>query len=526
MHLVIKKFNSIRRAAHVYDVPRSTLQTRLHGVIPRLETTANSRKLTDTEEEVLINRIFDLDDKGFPPRHSIVREYANLILKTRDASPQPQPVGKNWVTNFIKRHDALRTMYDRKLDYKRAKCEDPRIIEPWFTLIRDLIAKYGILDDDIWNFDETGFQMGVALTTKVITRAEKQSRPKTKQPGNREWVTVVHGINALGWSIPPFIIVKAQNHLAPWYTTDDIPGDWRISTSAKGWTDDQIGFEWLKHFHTHTEHRTKGRYRLLIFDGHGSHHTAQFEEFCRENSIITACMPPHSSHLLQPLDVGCFSPLKASYGRQVENQMRLGINHVDKEDFLGLYLTAHREALSKANIQSGFAATGLVPYNPERVLSTLSLVRTPSPALTAATGSTESTWVAKTPHTMKEIKRQVKYMDVQPTTEFQQLLKGFEIVVHKLAITEAELAIARKANERQTRKRAKRRTVIQKTGSLTIREGQELVYERELAAQIQNEARTRDIALVDEAPKTRAPRKCSVCESLEHTARTCPVRVR
>jgi hypothetical protein len=144
-----KQIKSLRRAALVYNILLTTLHRRKKGQRSRFETPANCRKLTDTEEEVLLGRIFDLDDKGFSPRHAVVRQYANLILDTRDASPRPQHVGKNWVTNFVKRHDALRTMYDRKLDYKRAKCEDPRIIEPWFTLVRDLKAKYGILDDDV-----------------------------------------------------------------------------------------------------------------------------------------------------------------------------------------------------------------------------------------------------------------------------------------------------------------------------------------------------------------------------------------
>jgi hypothetical protein len=61
---------------------------------------------------------------------------------------------------------------------------------------------------------------------------------------------------------------------------------------------------------------------------------------------------------------------------------------------------------------------------------------------------------------MKEIKRQVQRMDVQLTTEFQQLLKGFETAVHERALAQAEVAALRKANERQVRKRAKRRTVI------------------------------------------------------------------
>jgi hypothetical protein len=131
-----------------------------------------------------------------------------------------------------------------------------------------------------------------------------------------------------------------------------------------------------------------------------------FEDFCKEHSVITACMPAHSSHILQPFNVSCFSPLKASYGKQVENQMRLGINHIDKEEFLLLYHRAHIEALSTKNIQNGFVATGLVPFNPERVLSTLHpIIRTPSPVPTE-----ESIWESKTPKTLTEIGRQAKHI--------------------------------------------------------------------------------------------------------------------
>jgi hypothetical protein len=70
-------------------------------------------------------------------------------------------------------------------------------------------------------------------------------------------------------------------------------------------------------------------------------------------------MPTHSSHILQPLDVGCFSTLKVSYGKHVEGKMRFGISHIDKEEFLQLYHVAHVEAMTEKNIQSGFAATAL-----------------------------------------------------------------------------------------------------------------------------------------------------------------------
>ena len=194
-------------------------------------------------------------------------------------------------------------------------CEDREQIEGWFRLVRSTIAKYSIVQDDIYNFDETGFQMGVISTSKVVTRSERRGRPRTKQPGNREWVTIVHAINACGWTLPAFVIFEAKLHQASWYRTPGLPGTWKIAVSENGWTTDEIGLEWLQHFEEHTSSKTKGTHRLLVLNGHGSHHTAQFEEFFRNHSIITLCMLAHSSHILQPLNVGCFSPLKTAYGR-------------------------------------------------------------------------------------------------------------------------------------------------------------------------------------------------------------------
>jgi DDE superfamily endonuclease len=124
-------------------------------------------------------------------------------------------------------------------------------------------------------------------------------------------------------------------------------------------------------FEKHTAHCTKGNYRLLILDGHGSHVTLEFDLFCKEYSIIILCMPPHSSHLLQPLNVGCFSVLKRLYRRQIEGLMRNGVNYIDKQDFLEAYHTTHIETMNQSNIHSSFAAIGVVPYNPERVLAKL-----------------------------------------------------------------------------------------------------------------------------------------------------------
>jgi hypothetical protein len=106
-------------------------------------------------------------------------------------------------------------------------------------------------------------------------------------------------------------------------------------------------------------------------------------------------MPAQSSHLLQPLGVSCFSVLKRAYGRIVEQIVGCGVNHIDKREFLPLYRQARQEALHQGNIQAGFAATGLVPYSPDRVLAQLHAgYQTPSPKRPRSNAS----WAAEMPH--------------------------------------------------------------------------------------------------------------------------------
>lgn len=201
---------SIRAAARLYSVDFSTLARRKRGQASRRDSTPNSRKLTDLEESVIVQHILDLDSRSFPPRLSSVEDMANRLLRDRGASR----VGKNWASNFVSRHTELKTRFSRRYDYQRALCEDPELIQRWFELVRNTMAKYGISDTDVYNFDETGFMMGVISPGIVVTSAERRGRPKMAQQGNREWVTVIQGVNSQGWAIPPFIVIAGKNHLS------------------------------------------------------------------------------------------------------------------------------------------------------------------------------------------------------------------------------------------------------------------------------------------------------------------------
>jgi hypothetical protein len=188
---------SLRAAASAYDVPFETFRERHLRVLSRKDTTPNLRKFTNNEEQVLLRKVLQLSADGFPPQRAIVKEMANTMLYTKNPA-YPQTVGIKWVANFVKRYPELLSVYNRKFDIQRAEVEDLKLISLWFKLVGDIIAKYGVAEEDIFNFDETGFQMGVISTSKVITSLDRKGRLRTKQPGNRKWVTAIEAVNARG----------------------------------------------------------------------------------------------------------------------------------------------------------------------------------------------------------------------------------------------------------------------------------------------------------------------------------------
>jgi hypothetical protein len=115
-------------------------------------------------------------------------------------------------------------------------------------------------------------------------------------------------------------------------------------------------------------------------DGYKSYNLHEFHKYCEEEKIIVLCMPPHSSYLLQPLNIGCFSPLKRAYGDEISSLARYGTKKIKKEAFLLAFKAAFEKAMTKENIYAGFRGAGLVLHNPEAVISRLDVVLcTPTP---------------------------------------------------------------------------------------------------------------------------------------------------
>lgn len=144
-----------------------------------------------------------------------------------------------------------------------------------------------------------------------------------------------------------------------------------VTSSPSGWTNNDIGLAWLEQvFDRYTKPKARLKYRLLIVDGHGSHLTQDFIEYCHQKRIILAVLPPHSTQTLQPLDVVCFKPLASNYSCELDNHLQAsqGLSPLSKGDFFALFWPACVATFSEDLILKAFTATGVSPVQPNVIL--------------------------------------------------------------------------------------------------------------------------------------------------------------
>jgi len=128
-------------------------------------------------------------------RKEFVRDAANLILQARapdGAEAEAGVVGKNWVARFIRRHGYY-YVPQKVLDAERQYSENKEVAIIWFSKLEAICAKEGILPEDIWNMDETGFQIGVGKDQLIIIK-RKRAR-YLGIPTNRELAIAIKAIS-------------------------------------------------------------------------------------------------------------------------------------------------------------------------------------------------------------------------------------------------------------------------------------------------------------------------------------------
>lgn len=327
-----EEFTSIRSAAEHFEVPRSTLTDRMAGRKTHNEAHEIEQALSNAEENTLVQWITRLTATGFPATPSLIKEMAveirvcriQVVSSQTTLQSNPTPIGYNWLQRFLKRHPTLKGVYSRQLESACHKEATPEKILAWLNAFKARIDEQKYKLCDIYNIDETGFAVGETQSMRIIVDSTQKSNWKVTA-GKQEWITVLECIDGAHNALPPMIIFKAQNTNTSWIPKDT-PLNWHFSTSNSGWTSNSHRFEWLhKVFEPELRKKSGNRPRMLIMDGHSSHITGNMIALCIENNIDLLILPPHCSHLLQPLDVGVYGPLKRFHAQEVDRYTRAGI---------------------------------------------------------------------------------------------------------------------------------------------------------------------------------------------------------
>jgi hypothetical protein len=356
-------YPSIRAAAKAYNVSRATVGRRIQGRPTRHDAHEYRQRLSRVQEEVLVEWILDLDSLGYPPSHARTREMACRILCLNGDTDK---LGSHWLDSFIRRNSRVATCIGRPIEALRIQCTDPATINAFFEHFEHVKSTHNVQTRNIYNMDETGIGLGICTNTRVLAEAGK-SRTYVQSPQNREWVSIVETVSADGRSLQPLIIFKGKDLQSTWFSHDSIP-DWLYTTSENGWTSNDIAIRWLNRIFL-PQTACGDEARILLLDGHGSHVSIDFLWQCRQSNIQLIFLPPHTSHVLQPLDLSCFSPIKSRYRSQIAELAYLDDSApVKKNRFVQCYNSARQEGLTERVIRSGWKAAGICPWNPSKVL--------------------------------------------------------------------------------------------------------------------------------------------------------------
>lgn len=348
---------SVRRAALMYGVPKSTLGDRVSGRVLPGSMCGREKYLTDEEEEELSDFIENCAALGYAKTRKQVLALVERIMCTRGIEIR---VTDGWWASFLKRHPSLSLRTPASVSTVRAAASDPNALEVYFDLLEETLDENELHSSpgQIYNMDETGLPLDPKPPKTVHRKGTRNAVACTS--GGKSQITAVGCVNAAGQAIPPMVIWDRKT-MAPALAEGEVPGT-IYGLSPKGWMDQELFDLWFTcHF---LRYASRERPLLLILDGHSSHYCPDTIRLASEENVVVFTLPPNTTHLTQPLDKGVFGPLKSIWKDVCHSFL---VSHpgrsITKYDFSRLFGEAWIKAMTPKNILSGFAVTGICPLD-------------------------------------------------------------------------------------------------------------------------------------------------------------------
>ena len=147
---------------------------------------------------------------------------------------------------------------------------------------------------------------------------------------------------------------------------DTSPGSNGCMTDSS-WSNSEVFLEYMEtHFKKYVP--MTGDPKLVLFDGHKSHINLTLAEWGRKNNVVYFVLPPHTSHIIQPLDVVCFGPLKSAYNKECQSFLRQHPGQrITWNDIGGISSRAYNKVITADNLTASFRKTGIYPFNKDSI---------------------------------------------------------------------------------------------------------------------------------------------------------------
>ena len=364
---------SKKRASVVYKIPRATLIRHVdgankgRGVEKRL---GRPQLLSEEEELELSTLIQDMESRlygltEFDIKKIVYSYCCKKRIKTQ-FNDENKVAGRVWMRGFMKRHPELSFRKPEAVSIQRAIGFNAQKVGRFYNLLEETVYKETgerkVPACNIFNVDESGFTI-VQKPCRIIAKKGKKFVGCLTSAEKGRTITAVCCASATGRYVSPMLIFP-RARMKPNLMDHCVPG--AVGTCTKtGWINEQVFSEWFDHFMKEVQPKTHQEPILLIFDGHASHtRNLDVIQKARENNVILLCLPSHTSHRLQPLDVSFFKSLKSKYDEQVRLWLRNHVGRALAEDRVAeIFGIAYQEAASVKNAVSGFRRAGIEPFN-------------------------------------------------------------------------------------------------------------------------------------------------------------------
>ena len=356
LQAVISGEFSVRQASEVFNVPKSTLGDRVSGRVIPGSNSGPERYLTTMEEGELVLFLARVAAIGYGKTR---KEVMAIVQNVVDQKCLNKSVSSGWWESFTRRNPNISLRAAARLSMARAKATDPEMFGRYFDLLERTLDENDLRGkpNQIFNMDESGMPLD-PKSPRIV--AERGSDAFTIGSGNKSQVTIVACVSAAGFCMPPMVIWD-RKVLAPELTHGEVDGT-MYGLSGKGWMDRELFGLWFRnHFLCYIP---SVRPILLLMDGHSSHYCPSTIRLAAQEQIILFALPPNTTHLSQPLDKGCFGPLKLAWRQECHHYLsRKGGQVVTKFQFSPLFRNAWLKSMTVANITAGFKVTGVYPVN-------------------------------------------------------------------------------------------------------------------------------------------------------------------